>query len=200
MAKRRKNNTDTKPKPTPLTALFVAAIGLYPIAIGLKILPIPAHSLHAPYWVMTAIGCAVLFAGVAIGLQCLSLAKSFLYKIVAAIILLAVLTPFAWLVFGDSTLPLLFRIAFASPFVIIGLILLPGGKRTVIANPDGKPMSELLKERRLEVSSFQERKLKFLESKKNKEIERAKAIQTNQANHDNYESNKCRERTENNES
>jgi hypothetical protein len=200
MAKRRKNNTDNTNKPTPLAALFVAAVGLYPIAIGLKILPIPVHSLHAPYWVMTAIGCAVFFAGIAIGLQCLSLARSLLYKVVAAIILLAMLTPFAWLVFGDSTLPLFLRIAFASPFVIIGLILLPGGKKTIIANPDGKPMRELLKERRLEVSSFQERKLKFLESKKNKEIERAKAIQTNQANHDNYESNKCRERTENNES
>ncbi len=178
-------------KPTPLTALFVAAVGLYPLAIGLKILPIPAHSLHAPYWVMTAIGCAVLFAGIAIGLQCLNLAKSWLYNLVAAIILLAMLTPFAWLVFGDSTLPLFLRIAFASPFVIIGLILLPGGKRTIIANPDGKPLSELLKERRIESSSFQERKLKFINNRKSKEI---------QANQENQESKDCKERKETDES
>ena len=176
-------------KPPPLTALFVAAVGLYPIAIGLKILPIPAHSLHAPYWVMTVTGCAFFFAGIAIGLQCLSLAKSLLYKVVAAIILLAMLTPFAWLVFGDSTLPLFFRIAFASPFVIIALILLPGGKRTIIANPDGKPLSELLKERRLEGSSFQERKLKFLEDKQNKESQKNKGIQANQ---DTHERNECK--------
>lgn len=174
-------------KPTPLTALFVAAVGLYPLAIGLKILPIPAHSLHAPYWVMTAIGCAVFFAGIAIGLQCLSLAKSILYKVVAAIILLAMLTPFAWLVFGDSTLPLFLRIAFASPFVIIALILLPGGKKTIIANPDGKPISELLKEYRLEGSSFQERKLKFIENRKNKEIEKDKEIQANQEDQEDTE-------------
>ncbi len=182
-------------KPTPLIALFVGAVGLYPLAIGLKILPIPAHSLHAPYWVMTAIGCAVFFAGIAVGLQCLSLAKSFLYKVVAAIILLAMLTPFAWLVFGDSTLPLFLRIAFASPFVIIGLILLPGGRKTIIANPDGKPLSELLKERRLEGSSFQERKLKFLESKRNKEISKDKEIDKDkeiQANQENQEGKECK--------
>lgn len=190
-------------KPTPLTALFVAAVGLYPIAIGLKILPIPAHSLHAPYWVMTAIGCAVFFAGIAIGLQCLSLAKSLLYKVVAAIILLAMLTPFAWLVFGDSTLPLFLRIAFASPFVIIGLIVLPGGKRTIIANPDGKPLSELLKERRLEGSSFQERKLKFLDNKKNKEFKEDREDKEDkeiQASQENHESNECKERKESDES
>ncbi|MDQ5937524.1 MAG: hypothetical protein QG574_4883 [Cyanobacteriota bacterium erpe_2018_sw_21hr_WHONDRS-SW48-000092_B_bin.40] len=181
-------------KPTPLTALFVAAVGLYPLAIGLKILPIPAHSLHAPHWVMTAIGCAVIFAGVAIGLQCLSLAKSLLYKIVTAIMVLAMLTPFAWLTFGYSNLPLFLRIAFGFPFVIIALILLPGGKKTIIANPDGKPMSELLKERRLEGSSFQERKLKFLDNKKNKEDKEIPA--SNQ----NHESNECIERKESDES
>jgi hypothetical protein len=104
------------------------------------------------------------------------------------------LTPFAWLVFGDSTLPLFLRIAFASPFVIIGLIVLPGGKRTIIANPDGKPLSELLKERRLEGSSFQERKLKFLDNKKNKEDKEIPA--SNQ----NHESNECIERKESDES
>jgi len=180
-------------KPTPLTALFVAAVGLYPIAIGLKILPIPVHSLHAPYWVMTAIGCAVFFAGIAIGLQCLSLARSLLYKVVAAIILLAMLTPFAWLVFGYSNLPLFLRIAFGFPFVIIALILLPGGKKTIIANPDGKPLIERLKDRRLEGSSFQERKLKFLENKKDKKIEKEKGIQTNQANQENHDSKEYKE-------
>ncbi len=176
-------------KPTPLTALFVAAVGLYPLAIGLKILPIPAHSLHAPHWVMTAIGCAVLFAGIAIGLQCLSLAKSLLYKFVTAIMVLAMLTPFAWLTFGYSNLPLFLRIAFGFPFVIIALILLPGGKKTIVANPDGKPMSELLKERGLEASSFQKRKLNFLESKSNKEIDKDKEIQ---ANRENQEGKECK--------
>lgn len=175
-------------KPTPLTALFVAAVGLYPLAIGLKILPIPAHSLHAPHWVMTAIGCAVIFAGIAIGLQCLSLAKSLLYKFVTAIMVLAMLTPFAWLTFGYSNLPLFLRIAFGFPFVIIALILLPGGKKTIVANPDGKPMSELLKERGLEASSFQKRKLNFLESKSNKEIDKDKEIQANQENQEGKES------------
>lgn len=139
-------------KPTPLTALLVCGVGLYPIAIGMKILPIPAHSLHAPYWVMTAIGIAVLFAGIAIGLQCLGQVKTIVYKIVVAIILIAMLTPFAWLVFGDSQLNMFFRIAFASPFAIIFLLLLPGGKTRIIANPEGKPLSELLKERRNEKS------------------------------------------------
>ncbi|MDP3506637.1 MAG: hypothetical protein Q8T09_01480 [Candidatus Melainabacteria bacterium] len=147
-------------KPTPLTALFVTGIGLYPIAIGLKILPISAHSLHVPYWVITAVGITLFFSGLAIGLQCLGQAKSHLYKIVVAIILLAILTPFAWLVFGDSHLSMFFRIAFASPFAIILLLLLPGGKSKIIANPNGKPMSELLKERRNENSGrLQKRKL-----------------------------------------
>lgn len=140
-------------KPTPLTALFVCAVGLYPIAIGLKILPIPAHSLHAPYWLMTAIGIAFFFAGIAIGLQCLRQAKSLLYNIVVAIILMAMLTPFAWLVFGDSHISMFFRIVLACPFAIIFLILLPGGKTRIIANPEGKPISELLKARRNEKSS-----------------------------------------------
>ena len=112
------------------------------------------------------------------------------------------LTPFAWLVFGDSTLPLLFRIAFASPFVIISLILLPGGRKTIIANPDGKPLSELLKERRLEGSSFQERKLKFLDNKKSKEIKESKEGKEDkeiQASHENHESNECKERKESDE-
>lgn len=147
-------------RPTPLTALFVAGIGLFPIAIGLKILPISAPSLHAPYWLITAVGIALFFSGVAISLQCLGQPKSLLYKIVVAIILLAMLTPFAWLVFGDSHLSMFFRIAFASPFAIILLLFLPGGKTRIVANPDSKPMSELLKERRAENSGrLQERKL-----------------------------------------
>jgi hypothetical protein len=119
---------------------------------------------------------------------------------VVAIILIAMLTPFAWLVFGDSHLSMFFRIAFASPFVIIALILLPGGKKTIIANPDGKPMSELLKERRLEGSSFQERKLKFLDNKKNKEFKEFKEDKEIQASHENHESKECKERKENDES
>ncbi len=143
---------------------------MYPIAIGMKILPIPAHSLHAPYWVMTAIGIAFLFAGIAIGLQCLRQAKSLLYNVVVAIILMAMLTPFAWLIFGDSNVGMFFRIVLASPFAIIFLILLPGGKTRIIANPEGKPLSELLKERRNKKSSaLQERKMRIDGIERNKE-------------------------------
>jgi hypothetical protein len=79
------------------------------------------------------------------------------------------LTPFAWLVFGDSHLNMFFRIAFASPFAIIFLLLLPGGKTRIIANPEGKPLSELLKERRIEKSrTLQERKMRIAENKKDK--------------------------------
>lgn len=155
------NRFDSSHAPTPMAALAVAALGVYFMALGLKILPIPLHALHAPHWMLTAIGIAVLFSGIAVELQCLQLVKSWHYKIVIAIIVLAMLTPFAWLVFGDSNLSMFFRIAFASPFAIILLLLLPGGKTRIIANPDGKPISELLKERRSENSStLHERKLK----------------------------------------
>lgn len=194
MAKRRKNNTnnelqlggqdfqlasksktkvvnrsDSSREPTPMAALAVAALGVYFIALGLKLLPIPPHALHAPHWVLTAIGIAVFFTGIAVELQCLRLVKSWLYNAVVAIILIAMLTPFAWLVFGDSHLNTFFRIAFASPFAIIFLILLPGGKTRIIANPEGKPLSELLKERRNEKSSdLQNRRMRIDEIEENK--------------------------------
>ena len=158
---KRLNRFDSSREPTPMAALAVAALGMYFMALGLKVLPIPPHALHAPHWILTALGIAVLFTGIAVELQCLQLVKSWLYKAVIATILLAMLTPFAWLVFGDSNLSMFFRIAFASPFAIILLLLLPGGKTRIIANPDGKPMSELLKGRRNDNSgTLQERKLK----------------------------------------
>ncbi len=80
------------------------------------------------------------------------------------------LTPFAWLIFGDSNVGMFFRIVLASPFAIIFLILLPGGKTRIIANPEGKPLSELLKERRNKKSSaLQERKMRIDGIERNKE-------------------------------
>lgn len=152
-----KPQTD-KTQPTPMAALAIAALGVCVTALGLGIIPVPLHALHAPLWVMTAIGCALFFGGVAVELQCLGLNKLWFYKIVIAIILVAMITPFAWIVFGDSHLNLLFRIAFASPFAITILLLLPFGKTKIVANLEGKTMSEILRERQSEPRALQERK------------------------------------------
>ena len=152
-------------KPTPIAALGIAGVGLYLLAIGLKFLPVPAGSLHAPHWIMTALGCAVFCAGLAVGLQCLGLIRTWIYKIVVAVILVSMLTPLAWLIFGDSPLTMAFRIGFACPFALI-LFFALAGKTKIIQNPDGKPMAELLNERRSEPSALQERKLEIEENKK----------------------------------
>lgn len=154
MAKPKTDNT----KPTPLAALALAALGVYFAALGLGLVPVPVHSVHAPLWVMTAIGGLLFFSGVAVELQCLGLHKSWFYKIVVAIILVAMITPFAWIVFGDSHLSLLYRIGFACPFAITILLFLPFGKTKFIAIQEGKTIGEILRERQSEPGALQKRK------------------------------------------
>ncbi|CAN5495700.1 hypothetical protein BH11CYA1_BH11CYA1_13160 [soil metagenome] len=159
---------DGTTEPTPMAALAVAGLGCYFIALGLGYLPIPPGALHGPAWTLTAIGSALFFAGISIELQCLGLVQTWLYKIVLVAIFVAMLSPFAWLVFGDSHLNLFFRIGFSSPFVIIFILLLPFGKIKIIPNPQGKPMIELVKDRLAEPSALQQRKLKIEEEKSKK--------------------------------
>jgi hypothetical protein len=63
--------TATTPKANYVYAAIAAAVGLYFIAVGARLLPIPGgpSNLHSPLWVLLCAGAVFFFAGVALVIQ-----------------------------------------------------------------------------------------------------------------------------------
>lgn len=119
-------------QPSPIFGLLVMAAGLYPLLLGLQVVKASPGSVHAPLWVIGAVGATFMMGGLSCFLQSLGLPRtSPVFGALAAIVALGLLTPFAWLVFGNSGVDIIGRLLFAMPFAVIFLIvaavfLIPG--------------------------------------------------------------------------
>ncbi|MBS2009730.1 MAG: hypothetical protein JST01_21930 [Cyanobacteria bacterium SZAS TMP-1] len=121
MKKRQKKQQQGAP--SVLMAILVMAVGCLPLLIGLGVIK-PQGAVHAPLFIVGAIGVAFIMSGVMILSQALGLPqKSPLSKALAFVLLCSFLSPFVWLSFlGDG--PIIFRIAFGIPVVMVILVFL----------------------------------------------------------------------------
>lgn len=117
-------NHTTTSKPTPLLGLIVMAVGCFPLLVGLQIIKPAAGSVHAPLWVLAAVGVTFIGAGLSVLLQAIGLPKnSPINAILAILIILGMLTPFAWIVLGPSGAGIIGRLLFGMPIAIVLLLL-----------------------------------------------------------------------------
>lgn len=133
MAKRNKNqieyfasNKPTTTKSSALLGLVIIAVGMFPLLLGLGVIHVATSSAHAPLFVVAAVGAAFVAAGLAVSLQGLGVSpKSFVMKILGLGIVCSMLTPFGWVVFGDSGADMFIRVVFGlfiAFFILIFLI------------------------------------------------------------------------------
>lgn len=123
-------------KPPALFGLIFMVAGSFPILLALNVIKPQPGSVHAPLWVIGAAGLAFFTAGLTIFLQGLGVRpNSALSNILGIVLLLALLTPFAWILFSQAPhSPILF--IFAVPIVFIAIIaalifLVPGEVKVI---------------------------------------------------------------------
>lgn len=117
-------NHTTASRPTPLLGLIVMAVGCFPLLVGLQVIKPAAGSVHAPLWILAAVGVTFIGAGLSVLLQAIGLPKnSPINAILAILIILGMLTPFAWIVLGPSGAGIIGRLLFGMPFAIVLLLL-----------------------------------------------------------------------------
>jgi hypothetical protein len=106
-------------KTHPAMGLVFVAAGLFPLLIGLGLVHVDPSTVHAPLFVLTGVGVAFICAGLAASGQSLGVRKSWIMWLLGLLALGGFLTPFIWIVFGRSDVPIIARIWFG---LILGLI------------------------------------------------------------------------------
>ena len=102
---------------------FVMAVGCLPLLTGLGFIKIQG-AVHAPLYVLTAVGTAFVMAGLMVLTQALGLPpRSIAARILGFLLICSFLTPFVWLAFFSGQ-PLMLRLAFGAPVVLFVLLYL----------------------------------------------------------------------------
>ncbi len=109
-------------KPHPAMGLVFAGVGLYPLLVGMGVVPVDPGRVHCPLFVLIGIGVAFISGGLAVTLQGLGVSpKSWVTQLVGLLCLGGILTPFLWIVFGNNSVPAPAKICFAA---FLGLFVL----------------------------------------------------------------------------
>jgi hypothetical protein len=132
MSKKNKNqievfssNTPANRPASPFFGLIFIGAGMFPLLLGLGVIHVPASSVHAPLFIVTAVGAAFIAGGLAATLQGLGVSQNaFIMKILGLCLVCSMLTPFGWVVLGNSGADLFVRIIFGLLVGFFALIFL----------------------------------------------------------------------------
>lgn len=115
------NNPPNKVSSAVMGILAIAA-GTYPLLIGLGTIP-AAGGVHAPLFVLTAVGTAFIAAGLGAILPGFGVSPNgFIMKIVGLFVVIAMMTPFGWMAFGNNGIDIVVKTIIGVLFGFFALI------------------------------------------------------------------------------
>lgn len=111
--------------------LIFSFVGIAIILLAAGVIPSPEAAFKAPRWVVGAAGGIFAMAGMMVFLQGLGVPQnSIIFRILGPVLLVAMATPFTWIVLGDSHAPLEAR-------VLVGLFMAFFGGAVIFASVMG---------------------------------------------------------------
>lgn len=138
-------------KTAPVVAVFAAGAGLAVFLIGLGVIPVDRATVHAPMWIIAAIGGAFMCSGLSV-LFTVSFFRAvrFLSGFFGFITLALMLTVMVHFVYLSPGMPLIIQFGVGLVVGIIALLIvlsyIPGSGVTRVS--DGRTMAERLEDKR----------------------------------------------------